>query len=168
VSGRKARCGGRKRAHPPVPLLSIPASIPHTLRAGQQASPACRPCCPHPTPNYPHPPTLSDGTAKIADVGLAKIIAKEYSAVTGAVGTLAWVSAAAAAEPIAHLPCAPQGGAGRWRCMREGAASCPGSCAALQTSVLRYKWWPALPCPPPPTQQLCLPPPFHACRLPPL
>jgi serine/threonine protein kinase len=33
-----------------------------------------------------------DGTAKIADVGLAKIIAQEYSAVTGAVGTLAWSS----------------------------------------------------------------------------
>ncbi|KAI3437798.1 hypothetical protein D9Q98_000245 [Chlorella vulgaris] len=33
-----------------------------------------------------------DGTAKIADVGLAKMIAREFSGVTGAVGTLAWSS----------------------------------------------------------------------------
>lgn len=48
--------------------------------------------------SFPSHPTRApliwrrDGTAKIADVGLAKIIAHEYSAVTGAVGTLAWVS----------------------------------------------------------------------------
>lgn len=35
----------------------------------------------------------SDGTAKISDVGMAKIMAREYSGVTGNVGTLAWVRA---------------------------------------------------------------------------
>ena len=54
-------------------------------------SPAARRLC--------APPPRSDGTAKVADVGLAKIIAQEYSAVTGAVGTLAWVSDSKRAGP---------------------------------------------------------------------
>ncbi|EFN54023.1 hypothetical protein CHLNCDRAFT_136066 [Chlorella variabilis] len=33
-----------------------------------------------------------DGTAKISDVGMAKIMAREYSGVTGNVGTLAWAA----------------------------------------------------------------------------
>ncbi len=34
------------------------------------------------------PPPGRDGTAKIGDVGMARILAREY--VTGVVGTLAW------------------------------------------------------------------------------
>lgn len=40
------------------------------------------------------PPACRDGTAKIADLGMAKIVGREFSAVSGNLGTLAWVSAA--------------------------------------------------------------------------
>jgi hypothetical protein len=39
----------------------------------------------------PAAPHRRDGTAKISDVGMAKIMAREYSGITGNVGTLAWV-----------------------------------------------------------------------------
>lgn len=36
----------------------------------------------------PRPPSCSDGTAKVGDVGMAKVMAGDY--VSGVLGTLAW------------------------------------------------------------------------------
>ena len=36
----------------------------------------------------PHPPPCSDGTAKLGDLGMARLMSANY--VTGVVGTLAW------------------------------------------------------------------------------
>jgi hypothetical protein len=47
-----------------------------------------------------------EGIAKISDVGMAKIMAREYSGITGNVGTLAWVRGLAEGhfKPFQWLP----------------------------------------------------------------
>lgn len=100
-TGRELRWPLRPRA---APQLAAQGSGPleRATRLGPPAAPP--PCTMRPgasrcaTAGAPHPSRHRDGTAKIADVGLAKIIAQEYSAVTGAVGTLAWVRPRAGAS----------------------------------------------------------------------
>ena len=66
------------------------------LPAASAAPPAAPPSCAAPPSFSPHltpplstlPPLCRDGTAKVGDVGMAKIMAGDY--VSGVVGTLAW------------------------------------------------------------------------------